>query len=239
MKKLLLFGCIAILSIIMAAPGQAVAGYIMGTTEGSGTAGSQGTSYSYDGSFAFDNIIQYYVPLPGVPIVYGWQTLQQITGDVGQFSLNINSGGVTAYDFNGFTSLPVPVPPGTYTWALNNQNGNGGTILYGTVVNWNFAPKGTESYGTVNGTLKSDGFIHWYYAYDSDPHGKTSLANLGISDTFTFTGDYSITGGENSSNIEYTLNGTISGNPVPVPPSLFLLAPGLLGLIGLKRKYLG
>jgi hypothetical protein len=27
--------------------------------------------------------------------------------------------------------------------------------------------------------------------------------------------------------------------PVPVPPSLFLLAPGLLGLVGIKRKYLG
>jgi hypothetical protein len=28
-------------------------------------------------------------------------------------------------------------------------------------------------------------------------------------------------------------------NAVPLPPSLMLMAPGLLGLIGLKRKYLG
>jgi hypothetical protein len=29
-----------------------------------------------------------------------------------------------------------------------------------------------------------------------------------------------------------------AGTPVPLPPSLLLLAPGLLGLVGLKRKYL-
>jgi len=30
-----------------------------------------------------------------------------------------------------------------------------------------------------------------------------------------------------------------AGTPVPLPSALYLLAPGLLGLIGLKRKYLG
>jgi hypothetical protein len=29
------------------------------------------------------------------------------------------------------------------------------------------------------------------------------------------------------------------GTPVPLPPTLLLLAPGLIGLAGLKRKYLG
>ncbi|MCX5805879.1 MAG: hypothetical protein NT010_07415 [Proteobacteria bacterium] len=236
MKKLLLFGCIAILSIIMAAPGQAVAGIIFGATEGSGTAGSGGVSYSYDGIFGFDNTTPY-------PTPYGLQTLKTIVGDVGQFSLNINSSGVTAYDFNGYTLAIPAVPVGTYTWVLNNQNGAGGTILYGNVVNWNFAPdQGTQSYGTVNGTLQSNGFIHWYYGYDSyvgPPAGQTSLASMGLSDTFTFTGNYSITYGEDSSPIGYNLTGTLSANQVPVPPSLFLLAPGLLGLVGIKRKYLG
>jgi hypothetical protein len=31
----------------------------------------------------------------------------------------------------------------------------------------------------------------------------------------------------------------ITTTPVPLPPGILLLAPGLLGLIGLKRKYLG
>jgi hypothetical protein len=31
----------------------------------------------------------------------------------------------------------------------------------------------------------------------------------------------------------------LQATPVPIPPSILLLAPGLLGLIGFKRKYLG
>jgi hypothetical protein len=32
---------------------------------------------------------------------------------------------------------------------------------------------------------------------------------------------------------------TVEANPVPIPSALYLLAPGLLGLVGFKRKYLG
>jgi len=36
-----------------------------------------------------------------------------------------------------------------------------------------------------------------------------------------------------------TIAGTVSPSAVPLPSSLWLIGPGLMGLIGLKRKYLG
>ncbi|MCX5805532.1 MAG: hypothetical protein NT010_05610 [Proteobacteria bacterium] len=37
----------------------------------------------------------------------------------------------------------------------------------------------------------------------------------------------------------YLDNIQLTATPVPLPSALYLLAPGLLGLVGLKRKYLG
>jgi hypothetical protein len=46
--------------------------------------------------------------------------------------------------------------------------------------------------------------------------------------------------GDNSSNPAYTVawqNVTVDGAQVPIPPSMFLLASGLVGLVGLRRRF--
>jgi hypothetical protein len=244
MKKLFLLGCIAILSIIMAAPGQAEASLVFGSTSGSGSAGTAGTTYSYAGNLSFDNTIHYTTPV-------GQQTLSEIMGQSSptQYRVAIDSSGmaVNDVDYGNPPGYPAGHTPtiagvgGSYQWALNNNTGIGpGATLYGSVVSWNFAPAegGTAAYGTVNGTLKStDGSIHWYYGSDADTGGKTALSSFGLSDTFNFTGNYTITGGENSSNITYNLTGTVAANPVPIPGAVWLLGSGLMGLVGLRRRF--
>jgi len=250
MKKILSFCLIICALAIGGAPAQALADIAVGNTMGSGIAGPEGNFYLYFGGFSFDNITQYQTPL-------GPQTLKTIAGDVGQFTLNIHSSGVPVTDYSAGTYPIPPNPPlnesartveGDYTWALNNQFGIHGSELYGTVQSFTFNPIGDDgSTGTVSGTLLSNGYFHWYYGCDNEPHGQTSLASIGLSDIFNFQGSYTIGGGqgptltdiEDSEFISYNLNGTLYANPVPIPGALWLFGPGLLGLVGLKRKYLG
>jgi hypothetical protein len=51
------------------------------------------------------------------------------------------------------------------------------------------------------------------------------------------TGDYS--GNNEGTKFDLNLTGARQSAVVPIPGAAWLLGPGLLGLVGLKRKYLG
>lgn len=84
-----------------------------------------------------------------------------------------------------------------------------------------------------------------FYNFSPQPNGEVSLAPLasvGYVDQILYY--YTSTGG-NIGTIAATIrtyaNGNVvinpTANPVPVPPGIFLLAPGLLGLIGLRKRF--
>jgi hypothetical protein len=81
-------------------------------------------------------------------------------------------------------------------------------------------------------------------ASGQSPHTSGVLDLLSIGDTVGST-----TGASENSGIRSVMTADVNNgrwgkalneldvNPVPVPPSLFLLAPGLLGLMGLKKRF--
>jgi hypothetical protein len=107
---------------------------------------------------------------------------------------------------------------------------------------------------TLIGTKSGTGINSYYYIMDSngtspgtfgnfslETNGEVSLATLasvGYVDQilyyYTSTGS---TTGVVAAVIRTYANGDVVINPVPVPPGLLLLAPGLLGLIGLRKRF--
>jgi hypothetical protein len=192
---------------------------------GSGTATAPtGTPYTVAGAFAFSPA--------GLG---GGNSFKSIFGDVGQFTFAANSAGtLSAFDYSApGSAFPGPsIFHSNQQWIIGNSSvPTGDSRLYGNIVSFAFDPS-----GTVTGTLKTDGYIHWYYGYDNyngSPHGEASLASLGLSDTLNFSGTW--TGGPAG----FTLtSGTVSASTVPIPGALVLFGSGLLGLVGIGRKRL-
>ena len=51
-----------------------------------------------------------------------------------------------------------------------------------------------------------------------------------------FYGIWGADGGGNVALSNITVTGTLAGNPVPIPPAIWLLGSGLLGLAAVRRK---
>jgi len=123
-----------------------------------------------------------------------------------------------------------------------------------TVVVNGLAQRGSVAYSGASGALEVDynPVTHTlnlgYFSstspstWNTDPTAIASLTNV------SFSGDprlaVSLAAGATGATVTADVGGlyyTNLGNqaPVPIPPSVLLLAPGLVGLIGLKRKHLG
>jgi hypothetical protein len=177
----------------------------------------------------------------------GGASLAQIFGDVGQYRFQANSAGVSAVDGNGIGGAPVP-QPGFNTWQiLNTVPGNQNSHYFGNPFTFGFMPDFVNApTGSMNGTLTSDGFTHWYYGYDTDTcfdppgpavctNGRTPLSNP----TFDFAGRYTLgvptLNQDGTRTIPVTLSGTVS-QTVPEPGSLALVGAALLGGVAMTRR---
>jgi hypothetical protein len=69
-------------------------------------------------------------------------------------------------------------------------------------------------------------------------HNSTFPLNMTFDPTNIIQGRY-VEVGLHGTNFLQLAEVQVYGSSVPIPSALFLLAPGLLGLAGLKRKYLG
>lgn len=190
----------------------------LGTISGTGTF-SGSSNWSFSGAFDFDN------------------SVDSTFGDVGQFTFNASSTGLTARDGNG----PSPTNGGTNpthtmgaaAWEILNTYGANSTF-YGPSFNWAMG-----SGNSITGTLVTDGSIHWYYGYDetvgtpTSAPGKTALADFRFSPELSFVGSYQM--GQNN---DFTFNGTVSAAPVPEPETygMMMAGLGLIGFIARRRK---
>jgi hypothetical protein len=241
MKRIALY--LGMLGLVLALVGPASA-VTIGTISGTGSVTVNGsgnpTAYSFGGAFNFDNITYYPIPVetPGGTVIVN-QTLKTIVGESNptQFTFAAHSAAdLIALDSYGGAS---PINRGNYySWKVDNPNGSN-TSLYGTAVNFIFSPI-DQYHGDLTGTVtSSDGFFHWYYGYDNQPDpvhggGMTSLALLGLSNTFLVSGTYYTPGGDISGSGSFTVNAQLSA--VPLPGALVLLGAGLVRLARYSRR---
>ena len=154
----------------------------------------------------------------------------------GTYTTNVNTAGqVYGNGLGAATTLNAVPNAGQIAWLLG-QYGAGATTwnqqVALQVAIWNVITGGPS--GTPTGAYGLSGII------SLDP---------GSSAYTTYTGYLSALGG-NTGNVSsfYWLSpgdgtganwsqGLVAAAPVPVPPSVFLLAPGLLGLVGMRKRF--
>jgi hypothetical protein len=181
----------------------------LGTISGTGTFNST-SSWSFSGLFDFVG------------------DADSIFGDVGQYQFNAGSAGLTATDGN---TAPSPANPthlkGPAAWEILNTYGVNSTF-YGPSFNWTMGAG-----NAITGTLATDGSIHWFYGYDEDTGGKTSLASFGLGSNLDFVGSYNMTGTN-----DFSFGGTVSAAPIPEPETyaMLLVGLGMLGFAARRRK---
>lgn len=83
--------------------------------------------------------------------------------------------------------------------------------------------------------------IGTFYNFSALGDGEVSLATLAtvgyVDQTLYYYTSTGSTTGIVAATIRTYANGDVVINPVPAPPGLLLLAPGLLGLIGLRKRF--
>jgi hypothetical protein len=121
---------------------------------------------------------------------------------------------------------------GSDTIELTDKNNN---VLYSTIyaggsnqhqlITTNWAMTAGNTYHLISLDPSNSMYTYYNSSMSADAHIKV---NGGFSETY-----------DGSSYWFHFNNLTTTTSTVPVPAAAWLLAPGLVGLIGLKRKYLG
>lgn len=155
------------------------------------------------------------------------------------------------YGFDGMFATTSANAPGVNSTAASSFNSAGGTIAdYGTVTD-----PATYGEGIVHATSLPGAFVENYGAggnYNglnlNSADGVASLGTIGVTDYvdmylwyagYDASFSYGIIEGDATpyqAILRLESDGDVILNPVPVPAAAWLLASGLLGLVGLRRK---
>ncbi len=237
MKKLTLsiFGLVLAIALLVAAPGQsAAAPMAMFTAAGSGYLSWAG---------------------PGTPLT-GQVEVMEVTGFDSVFNVTmdslIDSGSPYAGSTAGIMTFTTGNQIGTnFTWAGGGSFSiSGGSSDLG-ISTGSALLKGTGTLGEVTINVISgapflevvfsslSGSIHPTIAAAAG-FGTTSVngyMNIGFnSDTAPSFAGFTF-GSPSDPNVAILGSGVVANTPVPVPPSVLLLAPGLLGLVGMRKRF--
>ena len=153
------------------------------------------------------------------------------------------NGGFETGDFTGWTADPY--------WSVVTWYPHSGTYQ-ATTQNW--APDWqylSQSFTTTTGQSYTVGF--WLSSADDIPANefvarwdgvtKIDLLDLAYSDYTYYSYTAIATGTSTTIDFGYIYNAqwfdldNVSMNPVPIPGAIWLLGSGLIGLVGLKRKF--
>ncbi len=117
----------------------------------------------------------------------------------------------------------------TYSFVLNGKSYPTKWVLYSSSYPRVPAAGNLGGFVALPSTLPVPGEI-WYVAYAHDDPTIAGTGNYSGSDAV-------VTGTEAAWQGIARLGPAPDSAPVPVPPSLLLLAPGLVGFVGLKRRF--
>jgi len=161
--------------------------------------------------------------------------------------INTGIGGQLA-PYNPTTQTITGSPDGSFSGSFTTQTSSGSQL--GTVTSWNINVTDPQLSGATQGYNSTDGNsgLHTIKGYDQD-YGyyflqfyiipgsdyltiKVKASDIGLPDPTlygTFNGNEEIVNGS-----YWTIN---SASPVPVPCTMLLLGPGLVGLAAVRRRF--
>ncbi|MBA4419378.1 MAG: hypothetical protein C0392_15960 [Syntrophus sp. (in: bacteria)] len=161
-----------------------------------------------------------------------------------------SSLGTFQADASGWQSSQVSPPEGTvyeqrYSLATQNtsiQNSNGVLTVQGSGVGTGDPYRDTIGVSTLTVTFtpQTNATFSWSGSYWPTTNFSGDPADLGLSHTLIANQSYTVhafTSWATSNNWTISLTVTEQAAPVPIPPTLWLLGSGLIGLVGLRRKF--